>query len=191
MPNYHCMRLLLLVLLFLSVPIPYLWSQRVLSLENKKKFKRIVFKKGDFIRFRTLGEKIDYNGSIEEIGDSTFLVVKHIHIPGENEESRRTIREIVRIEDVSLIYYAPETYWRALRRGYYRSTLVAGGIIIGGNSLRTLLTGETPSRSEILLATGILTSGLIVKMLGKDVYKIGKKWELRSIKDFSIPQNKN
>lgn len=180
------MRFYVVVLLCLFV-LPRLKAQKVLSLENMQKFKRITFQPGDFIRFRMHGEKRDYNGNIQSVSDSIVVIVKNVHVPGENEEVVRTTKELIRIADISMIYYAPKTYARSLRTAYYRSTLVTGGILIATTSTRTLATGETPSRQEILMATGILTTGLLARFLGKDVYKIGKHWQLKSMNGFYMP----
>ncbi|MCI4666827.1 MAG: hypothetical protein MRZ79_01605 [Bacteroidia bacterium] len=180
------MRLFVAVLMF-KLLAPNLKAQYVLSLENTRKFKRITFQEGDFMRFRVYGDKRDYNGNIQSISDSVLVIVKNVHVPGENEEVIRTTKELIRISDISMVYYAPKTYGRSLRTGYYRSTLVTGGIFIATTSVRTLATGETPSRQEILMATGILSTGLLARFMGKDVYKIGRKWQLKSMNGFYIP----
>lgn len=180
------MRLVIIVVLCLFFSPP-LKAQKVLSLENMHKFKRITFQPGDFIRFRIHGEKNDYNGNIQEVTDSVVVIVKNVHVPGENEEVVRTTKELVRISDISMIYYAPRTYGRALRTGYYRSTLVTGGILIATTTVRTLTTGETPSRQDILMGSVVLGTGLLARFMGKDVYKVGKRWQLKSMNGFYMP----
>lgn len=156
-------------------------GQKILSLENIQKFKRITFHKGDFIRFRMKEDKTDYNGHIQEISDSMIVVAKNVQVPGENIEGIRTVRNYVPIKEIGMVYYAPRTYARMMRMGYYRSTLVTGGILIGGSSINTLVTGQIPERRDFLLAAGILGSGLLAKFAGKDVYKIkdNNGWRLR------------
>ncbi|MEO0899664.1 MAG: hypothetical protein AAFY71_24855 [Bacteroidota bacterium] len=176
------MRLFCSMLLFFILLSSSIYSQKVLSLENVNRFKRITFHEGDFIRFRMKEERNDYNGHIVTISDSMVVIAKNIRLPGENEEAVRTVRDYIPIHQIGLIYYAPRTYARMMRMGYYRSSLVTGGILIGTSSVNTLVTGETPKRGDFLLAAGILGSGLIARLAGKEVYRIGKRgWRLRTL----------
>ena len=59
--------------------------------------------------------------------------------------------------------------------------MVGGGVLILITAANTLLEDQEPDGNSILIATGILVSGFAVKYIGRDKYKVGKKWRIRAM----------
>lgn len=157
------------------------YSQKVLSLENAKKFKRMIFSPGDFIRIEGNDSQARYSGYIESVNDSTVVLVKVVKIENEGDATNNVFRDYVPLKEIKAIYNGEKTYWQYFRNMYSGTAMVGGGILILITSANTLLENQEPDGSSILIATGILISGFIVRYIGRDKYKLGKKWQLKAM----------
>ena len=174
-------------MLFLGIGTPLL-GQKVLSLENPNKFKRHIFEPGDYIRFHTHDSQARFSGVIEALNDTIIVLVKQVYDSDQRDATPRTFRDYVPISEIKVLYLTKPSFWGKLKETYYRSTMVGGSIVIGGTVINTLTGGGPPDPIFMILSTSILTSGFLVKYLGRDKYKIGKKWTLRVMEPMVIPE---
>jgi len=172
------MKSIFLGLVFFSFGFLSLHGQKVLSLENAARFKRIIFAPGDYIRFQGQDGQAKYSGMIEEIDESFVVLVKSIVIGDQTDKTAQLYRDYVPIEEIRAVINSRPSAWRTFRNGYYATAILAGGMFIGGTTLNTMIEGSTPDPTTLVVASGFLTSGLLVRYLGRDKYKLGKRWEL-------------
>jgi len=154
---------------------------KVLTLENAKRFKRIVFRPGDFIRFQTRDGRAQYNGQIESINDSSIVILKVIKMANEGDATNNVLRDYVPIREIGIVYNPYKTGWKTFKNMYSGSAMIGGGGLIIITALNAWLSDLTPDPSSILIATGILTSGFLIRYIGRDKYKLGDKWQLKTM----------
>ena len=174
------MRMLLLYVLLLACCLPA-FSQKYLALEHNKRFKRIIFKPGDYVRFQTHDGEAKYSGIIEAVDDSTIVLVKVVQLENEDDATNNVFRDYVPIKEIRAIYNGRPSYWKYFKRMYSGTAMVGGGLLIVITALNTLLENDVPDPNSLIITSAILTSGLIVRYIGRDKYKIGKKWSLRAM----------
>lgn len=157
------------------------YSQKVLALENAKKYKRLIFNAGDFIRIEGRDSQARYSGYIESVNDSSVVLVKVVKMENEGDATNNVFRDYVPIEEIQAIYNGEKNYWQYFRNMYSGTAMVGGGVLILITAANTLLEDQEPDGNSILIATGILVSGFAVKYIGRDKYKVGKKWRIRAM----------
>lgn len=178
--------LVLLLLLVLSTP-GLLRGQnlqapiKVLAVENVKRFKRVVFRPGDFIRFQTHDGKAQYNGQIESVNDSSIVILKVIQMSNEGDATNNVLRDYVPIKEIGVVYNPAKSSWKTFRNMYSGSAMVGGGGLILITALNAWTSDLPPDPDSILIATGILTSGFIIRYIGRDKYKLGDNWQLKTM----------
>lgn len=182
------MRYMLLSLLVLILgTIPLMSQQKVLSLENPTKYKRYIFAPGEYIRFQTHDSNAKYDGIIESLDDSVIVLVKQFRL-NKDDRHPRIFRDYVPLKEIKAVYLNEPSFWRRLRYGFYRTTLVGGSVVISGTVVNTLTGGGAPDPLFLILSSSILTSGLIVRYLGRDKFKLGKKWFLKAKEPIVLPE---
>ncbi|MEM6346283.1 MAG: hypothetical protein AAF927_20510 [Bacteroidota bacterium] len=154
---------------------------KVLTLENVKRYKRIVFRPGDFIRFQTKDGKAQYNGQIESINDSSIVLLKIVKMANEGDATNNVLRDYVPIREIDMVYNPYKTAWKTFKNMYSGSAMIGGGGLIIITALNAWTSDLPPDPSSVLIATGILTSGFIVRYIGRDKYKLGEKWQLKTM----------
>jgi hypothetical protein len=156
-----------------------LHGQKVLSLENATRFKRIIFEPGDYIRFQGQDGQAKYSGVIESIDESFVVLVKAVVIDDHQaDKTAQLYRDYVPVAEIRAVINSRPSPWRTFRNGYYATAILAGGVFIGGTTLNTMIEGSSPDPTTLVVASSLLTSGLLVRYLGRDKYKLGKRWEL-------------
>ena len=115
---------------------------------------------------------------IEEIDESFVVLVKSIVIDDQTDKTAQLYRDYVPIHEIRAVINSRPSPWRTFRNGYYATAILAGGMFIGGTTLNTMIEGSAPDPTTLVVASGFLTSGLLVRYLGRDKYKLGKRWEL-------------
>ncbi|MEL6672994.1 MAG: hypothetical protein AAFR61_12410 [Bacteroidota bacterium] len=173
------MRVILLFLVLVST-VSTAVSQQVLSLEHNRRFKRIVFKPGDYIRFQTHDSNAQYNGYVESVGDSILVLVKAVDVR-EDVSQDDVFRDYIPIKEISVVYNGRKTYWRFFKNMYSGTAMIGGGILIAITTLNSIIEKEEPDPQSLIIAAGISFSGFLVRRIGRDKYKIGKKWSLTSL----------
>lgn len=174
---YARLGLFLLLCLFSSTPAR---CQRQLSLENTKKFKRITYYPGDLIRFQTVENKDRINGIIEAITDSTIIIVKTLTIPyKDGSSSVSTFRDHIPLRMIHAVYPQDQSTWYQFRNIFYAGTIIGGTGLIGVSIANSLIENQVPDFNSLTIVAGIMTAGLAVRYLGRNKYKIGKKWKLK------------
>lgn len=171
--------LFLLMYLLCSSPAQ---SQRQLAIENAKKFKRITYYPGDLIRFQTVESKDRINGMIEAITDSTIIIIKTLNIPYKDGSSAiSTFRDHIPLRMIRAVYPQDQSTWYQFRNIFYAGTIIGGTGLIGVSIANSLIENQVPDFNSLTIVAGIMTAGLAVRYLGRNKYRIGKKWELKSI----------
>lgn len=155
-------------------------GQKYLSLENPKKFKRIIFQPGDYIRFQTRDGNARYHGTIEAVYDSVVVLVKTIKMANSGDATNNVFRDYVPLHEIQAVYNGKKSYGRYFRNMYAAAATIGGGALIGITSLNTLLERGKPDQTSLIIASGLLTSGLIVRYLGRNKWKIGNQWQLHA-----------
>ncbi|MFK7924506.1 MAG: hypothetical protein AB8H47_21295 [Bacteroidia bacterium] len=154
---------------------------KVLTLENVKRYKRVVFRPGDYIRFQTHDGRAQYNGQIESINDSSIVILKVIKLANEGDATNNVLRDYVPIREIDMVYNPNKTGWKTFKNMYSGSAMIGGGGLIVITALNALTSDLPPDPSSVLIATGILTSGFLVRYIGRDKYKLGDKWQLKTM----------
>ncbi len=167
-----------LLLLLLSLPA---LGQRQLALENAKRFKRIVFYPGDAIRFQVVDSKDRVNGIIEAITDSSIIIVKTVTLSYVNGNSISTYRDQIPLRMIRAIYPPDQTAWYQFRNMFYAGTIIGGSGLITVSIANSLIESQVPDFNSLAIVAGIMTTGLAVRYIGRNRYKIGKKWKLKAM----------
>ncbi|MEZ4827236.1 MAG: hypothetical protein R3C61_13310 [Bacteroidia bacterium] len=159
------------------------YCQKILAVENVNKLKRIKYFPGDYIRFQGKDGDAKYYGIIESVDDSMVVLIKSVKFANAGDETNTLYRDYVPLSEIGTVYNTEKTYWRYFKNMYSATAMISGGVLIGGTSLNTLLENDTPDPQSIMIATGILFSGLIVRYIGRDKYKVGgnHKWQVRAM----------
>ncbi|MEZ4777442.1 MAG: hypothetical protein R3D00_29975 [Bacteroidia bacterium] len=159
------------------------YSQKILALENVNKLKRIKYFPGDYIRFQGRDGDAKYYGIIESVDDSMLVLIKTVKYANSGDETNTTYKDYVPIREIGVVYNTEKTYWQYFKNMYSATAMVSGGVLIGGTSINTLLENDMPDPQSLLIATGILFSGLIVRYIGRDKYKVGgdRRWQVRAM----------
>ncbi|MEM7660317.1 MAG: hypothetical protein AAF399_29700 [Bacteroidota bacterium] len=181
------MKFMLCCLLWLGMVFPMGQAQKLLSLENPKKFKRILFQPGDYIRFQGQDGQAKYEGIIESIDESFVVLVKSVQVDGSDQNSL-LYRDYVPISEIRAVINSRPSPWRTFRNGYYATAILGGGMFIGLTTINTLTQDTSPDPTTLIVATGLLTSGLALRYLGRDKFKIGKRWQLRAIEPMILEE---
>ena len=188
------MRLFLFLIILLLVP-GRICAQKVLALENYDRFKRIILYPGDNIRFKTFDSGSTYKGVIELVTDSTLVILKSVKVKGAKGTTRQEFRDWVPISEIKTIYSNKNDYWRYFKNMYSVMAMAGGAMLLAGTAVNTLTSSAKPDESSVIIASAILLSGLAVRYIGRDKYKIGKRWQLRAMEPvveadgFRLPVN--
>ncbi len=178
------MRLLLSLIIMLFIPL-WGWSQpeidRCLSLQNRSESRQYLFYPGDEISVKLEGGTNKMIGNIESVSDSELVLVKRIRLSGYGSEEYQLFRYQIPIKQIAYVYYTRRPGWRTFRRSYSAASSAGGGMVIGGAVTNTIVNDATPKLNDLILASGILFSGLAIRYLGKDRYHLGNRWHLHVI----------
>ena len=170
----------LFLLLVLALPVS-LFSQKVLSLENPGRFKRIFFQPGDVIRFGTEDSQGKFSGVIESVSDSVIVIVKVVQIENEGDATNNVFRDYVPLREITVVYNTRGNWWSTFRNMYAGAALVGGGALIGIGVVNSIIENQAPDPGSMILAGSISASGLLMRSLGRNKYRIGKSWQLRAM----------
>lgn len=168
-------------LMIFSLTIAPIQAQKVLSLENPAKFKRILFQPGDYIRFGTDDTQAKFSGLIESVDDSVVVIVKTVKIENEGDATTNVFRDYVPIREITKVYEMDRNWWFFFRNMYSGTAIIGGGALILGTIINSIILDTPPDPNSIILASSVSASGLLVRYLGRNKYKIGKKWQLRAM----------
>ena len=173
--------LLLLAIMVFSIPAV---GQKILALENPTKFKRIVFRQGDYIRFATSDSQAKFSGRIESINDSVIVIVKVVKIENEGDATNNVFRDFVLIRDITKVFDQDRNWWDVFRNMYSGTAVIGGGALVLVAIVNSVIEDVPPDPNSIILASSISASGLLLRYLGRNHYKIGKRWQLRAMEPF-------
>ncbi|MDP5171048.1 MAG: hypothetical protein NWR72_12450 [Bacteroidia bacterium] len=169
----------LLFLLAVFFLLPHTFSQKILALENPKKFKRIAYQPGDWIRFGTGDGNAKYSGMIEAVDDSVIVIVKTVKIENEGDATNNVFRDYVPIQEITTVYNTDRNWLYFFRNAYSGGAIVGGGALLTIGIVNAVINNQSPEPSSVIIASAISASGLLVRYLGRNKYKIGKTWKLR------------
>lgn len=177
--NWNAILVTLLALLFFA---PQVEAQKVLALENPRKFKRFIFEPGDYIRFGTSDSQAKFSGIIESVDESFVVIIKTVKIENEGDATNNVFRDYVPISEITKVFNVEQTGWRIFQNIYSGSAIVGGGALILIGVVNAIINNSPPDPNSLILAGSISASGLLVKLLGRNKYKIGKGgWGLRAM----------
>lgn len=169
-----------LCLLFCLTPAIAL-AQKVLVLENPSRYKRIVFRPGDEIRFGTLDGNARYNGRIESVDDSVVVIVKVVRVENEGDATNNVFRDYVPIREIDVVYNGNRNWWYYFRNAYAGTAMIGGGILLGGITLNGILENQRPEPFALIFSASLSASGLLLRYAGRNKYRIGNRWQLRAM----------
>lgn len=162
-------------------------AQKVLVLENPVKFKRFFFFPGDFIRFQGKDGYSRFSGRIEAVDDSMLVLIKAVSLEDEAGEDHRVYRDYVPLHEIGAVYPPKRTTWSYVKNIYSGSAMIGGGGLIGLTAVNALIYESPPDINGLIVAGGILVSGFIMRYIGRDKYKIGPKWQIRTMEQLMTP----
>ncbi|WNJ16106.1 hypothetical protein [Pontibacter sp. G13] len=172
-------------LVCMGLALPWGMSQQTLTIRHARKGKELTFALGDFIRIQGRDRVTRYSGYLESLEDTALILFRNVE-QQEQDASDRMYRIAIPYSQIRAIYNPKSTKWTKFKHQFSAGTMVAGGTIIGGTVVNTLVFENPPEPVALLLATGILTCGFVVRYIGRDKYKIGKKWKLQ-VRGESLP----
>ena len=154
-----------------------IYAQKHLVLSHNRKGEHRIFRSGDLIRLQTT-DKQRYVGNIELVNDSVLIISQLISYKAIDKVVNNKFREIIPIKNIALVFKESDKLWDATRYGLYAGTVLAGSAIIGVSVANSLILGAAPPVGILIVISGVLFSGLMFKYLGRDQYKIGRKWKI-------------
>lgn len=152
------------------------WSQSKLYLFHPQSEQQTVFQTGDLVSL--IGPDGLIKGRINHMSDSSLWLNIETHPFGTQETNLRSYREQIPLQDVQAVAYN-NPRWRRFQRGYSGATLAIGGVVFLGTTCRTLVTDAPPRMAPLAIATLLLSSGLVVRYVGRDRYNMKRGWELQ------------
>ena len=156
------------------------FGQECLLIKHNRRDKIISYCIGDEIRVLDKNLQKKYSGTILSLRDSVLVLERPVENAKKLRLLQKTYRDYIAISDIEAVYEGKKGILRSVRYFYSGTAMIGGGLIIGTNSVNSLLEGDTPSYQKMIVATGILISGFIVRHLGRDKYKIGKNWTIKT-----------
>jgi hypothetical protein len=167
------------VWLMLIISTLDLCSQSALAIEHPGRLRRVIYDPGSTLRFHGADPYQRHHGQIEAVHDTLLVLSRRVQLPGDAFSGSAVVHDYIPFRDIQVVYNDRPTAWRSFRYTYYASTLAGGSSILIAGTLNTLLFAEPPRISQMAAAGSILISGLIVRHLGRDRYRIGRGWQLR------------
>ena len=175
-------------ILVFRAPLSRVFAQppaQVLAIEHQRKFERIIFLPGEYIRFQMNDSRAKYEGMIWEVTDSSILIVQGLTLENLDDVSQRVQRDEVLFRFVKSIYLKPN----AKGKGWRHFKGVIGGGLLGGGAMYSVLlpldawlAGDSPNPTNFRIGLGMLATGALITLLPeKRKYKIGKRYRLRSM----------
>ena len=154
-------------------------AQKMLSLENPRRFVRYMYNEGDNFKFKIKGEKGWNEAMIEEIHDSALVLVKAFYLNDEIGKQRRVIRDIVPINDIGIVRHYPDTPYDRFRRTSGGTAVIGGISLLAIAGINSLILDDPIDPSSARIAGGIAGAGVLLLLIGKKNYRLGNKWALR------------
>ncbi len=179
--------LLLVISLLFMTSVP---AQKVLAIENVYRMKRIIFQPGEFIRFQTHDGNSRYNGVIESVNDSMMVIVRSVKMENEGDATNNLFRDYVPLREISVVYDPTQNYWKYFKNMYSGLAMIGGGMLLTFTAINSWTQDRAPDPGSVVIATSIMTSGFIVKYIGRDKFRIGKKWQIRSMEPMILDSEK-
>ncbi|GAB4423109.1 MAG: hypothetical protein OHK0039_39580 [Bacteroidia bacterium] len=174
-PLHMSLRYVLSLCLLLWIPM--LMAQDTLLLRHRHSDRQVIYLPGDWIRLACCEESLHYHGYFERIEDSTIVLVHTVSMGSGSPEDSMVVRDAIPLADVSSIYL-PGRDRRAGRHIYAGATLTTGSIMVVADVMEVVVNQGKPALDRLVLTTTIMLSGVLVRSLGRDVCKIGPRWEL-------------
>jgi hypothetical protein len=172
----------LILSLFLLLLVSHAFGQKFLAVENPGRFKRVLFKPGEAIRFQMDDGKAVYTGRIESISDSIMVIISSVVVENEGDATRSVQRDYVQISRISTVFRRPDK-----SDGTYLIRIISGGLMIFGSAMLVIIpvnsvtTGVDIEPGTMFLAGGMAAAGALLQLGVKNKYRIGKKWKVRSM----------
>ena len=176
------MHKILFLLLGIGSILTPLCGQKVLALENPRKFKRTIYEPGDWLRIQTHAPRAWINAQILAVDDSILTLIKpYSYTDDEGKKIVLEEKDYLPFREIRAIRYVGNKNWAEFQSIY------AGGAMIGGVFLLAIsgvnaLEDNDPLDAETLWLTSSLTaSGILVALIGRRKQKIGSRWRLRAM----------
>jgi hypothetical protein len=149
-------------------------AQSHLIIGHPKRSQVISMKVGDAISLNLQDSKV--RGRITRLSDSTLWVITETHVAGSHEIDLRSYRQEIPLSEVQSIDKAPSPHWRRFQRVYSGITMAGGSMVILGSSFNALATDQPPKLTTLAITGLVLSSGLLMRMLGRRTYRREKGW---------------
>jgi len=177
----------LLLLLFFAYGT--VWGQSQLLIEHPKRQDRVSMQVGDLISLTQSEEKV--RGRITHFSDSSIWITTETRVVGAQETDLRVYREEVLLSEIQSIDKQHSRSWRRFQRIYSGTTMAGGSMVILGSSVNAMATDRPPSLTAIAVTGLVLTSGLVVRMLGRRRYQRKKGWQWGVVPTPSPPSGRS
>jgi hypothetical protein len=168
------MRHLICLLLLLTVAAREGWGQAHLLIAHPKRKHRASMRVGDLVSLSRSDGKV--RGRLTQLDDSVLWITTETHMAGAQESDLRTYRQQIRLSEIMAIDKQHAPNWRRFQRLYSGTTMAGGSMVILGSSFNTLATDRPPSIKTLAIVGVVLTSGLVMRMLGRRQYRRKKGW---------------
>ena len=156
------------------------YSQKYLSVEKPRRFKRVKYLPGDKI-YLQVQSKQKYNGVLESVNDSFLVVARLVEIPDPANPHVIVVRDTIKLSNIKSINTSGKGSMDSFLRMYTNTAIVGGVFLMAGGGGMALLEGQKPDKNSFLIAGGIMVSGIILKIFVRTKYKIGNRWQVKAM----------
>ena len=178
-PNIYRFLWVYFFLLLFQVDIQ---GQNLLAVENPYALKREIYRPGDILTFKSEGNKRWFEGVIEEVYDSSVVLLKEIvYFDGPNER-KEVERNQIPFREIRMVKYNGKSKGNGFKKVFGVSSLLAGAYLLGVTGINVLTTDKEErevDESSMYIAGGFAATGLILLATAKNKHKLGKRWRIR------------
>ena len=176
--------------LFLLCLSGSIWAQNLLAVENPYALKRELYKQGDVIKFKTQENKRWFEGVIEEVYDSSVVVVKELVYFDGPSQRKDLVRNQIPFSEIRMVSYNGRSKVNGFKKVFGVSSLLAGGYLVGVTLINVLTTSSNErevDENSLYIAGGFAAAGILLLATAKNKHRVGegRRWRIKMMPPMS------
>lgn len=165
-------------------------AQNLLAVENPYALKRELYKKGDEFQFKTWENKRWFDGIIEEVKDSSVVVLKELVYFDGPTQRKDVVRNEIAFSEIRMVKYNGRSKVNGFKKAFGFSSLLAGGYLVGVTLINVLTTSSNErevDENSLYIAGGFAAAGILLLATAKNKHRVGegRKWRIRMMPPMS------
>ena len=175
---------------FLLCFIESLWAQNLLAVENPYSMKRELYHQGDILKFKTQDNKRWFEGVVEEVYDSSVVIVKELVYFDGPSQRKDLVRNKIPFSEIRMVSYQGRSKVNGFQKVFGVSSLLAGGYLVTVTLINVLTTPSDQrevDEGSFYIAGGFAAAGIILLATAKNKHRVGegKRWRIRMMPPMS------